>query len=483
MSAIVEAFRRIARDTPARPLIYLPGSARVITATTLAQMSADLAAALGALGIAPGSVVGTALGNRPSAIAAFLACAERGHPCLPIDGGTAPDQIAEIGRRLSASALLLATDEVVAGFRASRRIGDVRLAAADAAPSGPAYDAAVLKLTSGTTGVPRATLTSEAALVLDSRTLMDAMDIGPDDIQVAAIPISHAYGFGNLLVPLLLQGTAIVMREAFVPQRLPEDARQVGARVFPGVPFMFEFFTEHPPPDGWPPTLTTLLSAGARLRQTTVDRFRDTFGVKIHSFYGATETGGICYDAGPEVVTEGTVGPPLKSVTISLVPHDEAPAGGGRVLVSGPGVVTSYADGADPDLFVAGGFLTGDLGAFDAEGRLVLAGRVSPFVNVAGRKVQPGEVEQILRQVDGMRDVRVMGVADERRGELLVAFLVMHGPRPSVVELRRFCATRLASFKIPRVFVFLDEIPLTSRGKIDRAALDAAARAVSTGML
>jgi acyl-CoA synthetase (AMP-forming)/AMP-acid ligase II len=182
-------------------------------------------------------------------------------------------------------------------------------------------------------------------------------------------------------------------------------------------------------------------------------------------------------------VTEGTVGPPLKSVTISLVPHDEAPAGGGRVLVSGPGVVTSYADGADPDLFVAGGFLTGDLGAFDAEGRLVLAGRVSPFVNVAGRKVQPGEVEQILRQVDGMRDVRVMGVADERRGELLAAFLVMHGPRPSVVELRRFCATRLASFKIPRVFVFLDEIPLTSRGKIDRAALDAAARAVSTGML
>jgi long-chain acyl-CoA synthetase len=182
-------------------------------------------------------------------------------------------------------------------------------------------------------------------------------------------------------------------------------------------------------------------------------------------------------------VTEGTVGPPLKSVTISLVPHDEAPAGGGRVLVSGPGVVTSYADGADPDLFVAGGFLTGDLGAFDAEGRLVLAGRVSPFVNVAGRKVQPGEVEQILRQVAGLRDVRVMGVADERRGELLVAFLVMRGPRPSVVELRRFCATRLASFKIPRVFVFLDEIPLTSRGKIDRAALDAAARAVSTGML
>jgi acyl-CoA synthetase (AMP-forming)/AMP-acid ligase II len=113
----------------------------------------------------------------------------------------------------------------------------------------------------------------------------------------------------------------------------------------------------------------------------------------------------------------------------------------------------------------------------------VLSGRVSPFVNVAGRKDQPREVEQALREIEGLLDVRVMGVADQRRGELLVAFLVMRGARPSVVELRRFCATRLASFKIPRVFVFLDQIPLTGRGKTDRAALEAAARAASTGML
>jgi acyl-CoA synthetase (AMP-forming)/AMP-acid ligase II len=166
-----------------------------------------------------------------------------------------------------------------------------------------------------------------------------------------------------------------------------------------------------------------------------------------------------------------------------LVPHEDAPPGGGRVFVRGPAVATAYADGGDPDVFADGGFLTGDLGAFDAQGRLVLSGRVSPFVNVAGRKVQPAEVEQVLRELAGVVDVRVIGIADARRGEQLVAFLVMRTIPPSVVDLRRFCASRLASYKIPRLFLFPDSIPLTSRGKTDRAALHAAARTATTGML
>ena len=483
-SSIVDAFRRIARDQPARPLIYLPAAGRVLRASDLAALAAAIGAALDAARLAPGSVVGAALGNRPAAIAAFMACAERGHPFLPIDGGTATEEIAHIGVRLGASALMLMTAQPVPGFQTVHRIDpDVALAIADDPPVGPAHKASVLKLTSGTTGMPRATLTSEESLLSDTRALLGAMGIGADDFQIAAIPLSHAYGFGNLLLPVLLQGTAIVLREAFVPQRLSDDARAVGARVFPGVPFMFDFFGEHPPPDGWPPTLTTVLSAGARLTRTTVDRFRDAFGLKIHSFYGTTETGGICYDAGDDVVTEGTVGRPLDRVSLSLVSHEGAPPGGGRVLVRGPSVVASYVDGADPDVFVDGGFLTGDLGAFDSDGRLVLSGRVSPFVNVAGRKVQPGEVAHVLREIEGIADATVIGIADERRGEQLVAFLVAPAARPSVMELRQFCATRLASFKIPRVFVFLDEIPLTSRGKIDRAALESSARLASTGML
>ena len=131
----------------------------------------------------------------------------------------------------------------------------------------PAHSsAAVLKLTSGSTGLARAALTAESALVSDGITLAAAMDIRPSDVQIAAIPLSHSYALGNLVMPLLLQGTAMVLRDGFVPQRIPDDALTFEARHLPGVPYMFEHFATHPPAGGWPPSLTRLVSAGALLK-------------------------------------------------------------------------------------------------------------------------------------------------------------------------------------------------------------------------
>jgi len=104
----------------------------------------------------------------------------------------------------------------------------------------------------------------------------------------------------------------------------------------------------------------------------------------------------------------------------------------------------------------------------------VLTGRVSSFVNVAGRKVQPGEVEAVLREVEGVSDARVFGVPDDRRGEVLVACVVSVEPLDPLA-LRRYCTARLSAHKVPRAVLVLDEWPLTERGKLDRAALTAAA--------
>jgi long-chain acyl-CoA synthetase len=310
--------------------------------------------------------------------------------------------------------------------------------------------------------------------------------VGADDVQVAAIPLSHAYGIGNIVVPLFTQGTPIIMRDAFVPQRLPEDARRFGARVFPGVPFMFDHFVKNPPAGEWPAGLSNLMSAGAPLEAGVAERFRQRFGVKIRPFYGTSETGGITYDATDQTAVDGLVGTPLPDVTLELVAEEGAPDGGGRVLVRGPAVIESYVDNVDADSFVDGGFLTGDLGTINGLGELTLSGRVSSFVNVAGRKVQPDEVERVLRSREGIVDARVIGMADERRGEQLVACLVTSGERPSILALRQFCGSRLASHKIPRAFVFLPEIPLTERGKTDRLRLRALvsdALSGATGML
>jgi long-chain acyl-CoA synthetase len=475
-SEIVESFQRIVRDTPARPLIFLPASDTALTATDVLAAATAVCDQLDDAHINPRGLIVAALGNRPSYLATFLACRLRQQPLCPVDAGTTAAEIDAIATKLGACAVL--TSNASAGTTASLGM-TIAKPAIDPGDSrhGPAV---LLKLTSGSTGAPRATLTTEPVLTADSRILMSAMGVGADDTQMAAIPLSHAYGIGNLVVPLFTQGTALVLRDTFVPQRLPDDARRFRARVYPGVPFMFDHFVNNPPEGGWPGTLRNLLSAGAALDPNTAEQFRRRFGVKIHPFYGTSETGGITYDGSDNPAADGMVGTPLPGVSVELVAQDGAPDGGGRVLVRGPAVITSYADAVDAESFVDGGFLTGDLGVIDTAGQLTLSGRISSFVNVAGRKVQPDEVERVLRTLAGVTEARVLGVPDERRGEQLVAAMVMNGARPSVLTLRQFCGAQLASYKIPRAFVFLDAIPLTERGKIDRVRLrDMVCRAMS----
>jgi acyl-coenzyme A synthetase/AMP-(fatty) acid ligase len=127
--------------------------------------------------------------------------------------------------------------------------------------------------------------------------------------------------------------------------------------------------------------------------------------------------------------------------------------------------------------FVDGGFLTGDLGHFDERRQLILTGRVSPSVNVAGRKVDPGEVEACLVNMPGVAAAIVLGVACDARGQQLVAFVVRADASLTVMQVRTACAATLSPHKIPRRIEFLERLPLNERGKVDRAALQRLAAA------
>ncbi len=140
-----------------------------------------------------------------------------------------------------------------------------------------------------------------------------------------------------------------------------------------------------------------------------------------------------------------------------------------------------YADEHDSTSgFVDGGFLTGDLGRRDRDGRLVLTGRVSKLVNVAGRKVDPAEVERRLLELPGIADAHVLGMACDTRGQQVVAFLVRTNPSLTPIAIRQLCARTLSAHKIPRRFVFVDRMPVDARGKIDRRALQRLADLDST---
>jgi long-chain acyl-CoA synthetase len=463
MSELLTRFADVRRDDPKRPLIHLPGVGATLRADDIWDAHLRYADRLTRRGVAPGQLVVAALGNSAEVVALLAACRALDVALMPLDAGTTPAEVGGVAERFAAAAVV-DPDATTATEWTPRQYAS----------------AALLKLTSGSTGAPKAALTTEAQLIADASHIVRAMDIRPADTQIAAIPVSHSYGLGNLLVPLLMQGTPFVLRDSFVPHQLPADARRFSARVFPGVPFMFEYFLANTPADGWPSCLQQLISAGAPLSNATARAFHERFGVKIHSFYGATETGGIAYDDSDDPDTGGTIGRPLTGVTITLrrdgARETERQPDAGRIHVRSDAVASGYSDG-EHESFTDGGFLTGDYGAWDEGDRLMLLGRVSSFVNVAGRKVQPDEVEQVLRGMPGVADVRVIAAHDERRGQQIVACVVADGSGVTALGVRSFCAARLAPHKIPRRIVFVDAIPLTARGKTDRVALDDLVRA------
>jgi len=481
LSEIVERFERIRRDSPNRLLVHLPAAGVSVTAEDIWNASRLQRAQLEALGLGEGYLVISAAGNRPSVVPLLLACRGLGIALMPVDVGTPTTEIVALARRFGAATLILPRSTPGLETLGPATPFEDPLVAVTLAEAGVAPQiyrgAAVLKITSGSTGLPKATFTREEQLVADTVHITTAMGIGPEDCQIAAIPLSHAYGLGNLLMPLLLQGTPLVLRDAFIPQQLHSDATNYKARVFPGVPFMFAHFVNNPDAMTWPRVLETLVSAGAPLDPVMANTFARTFGVTLHSFYGTTEAGGISFDDSPDLDVAATVGRPLPGVTITLRPEEGGPIDGGRVHVAGSAVASGYAGQAPTDeAFTDGGFLTGDFGRFDAQQRLVLTGRASSFINVAGKKIQPEEVEQVLRSIQGIEDVRVLGVADAVRGQQVVACVVTRRDGMTAPEIRQFCAARLAAHKIPRTIVWMERIPLTERGKTDRAKLEAFVR-------
>ena len=341
MKAIVDRFASLRRGDPQRPLIHLPATNQTITAADLDVRCQQYQSLLACLGIEAGDLVLSASGNRSGTIPLLLACWTLGASVLPIDVGTPPAEILELAERFHASAVVVPASAV--GESSGPALDHELTVLSRVASPQPSYrGAALLKLTSGSTGLPKAVLTTEVQLLADTAQIVSAMGITAADVQLAAIPLSHAYGFGNLVMPLLLQGTPIVLRESFVPQQLSADARRYGARVFHGVPFMYQHFLAHPPVGGWPPTLTLLVSAGARLEAETVRDFHERFGLKIHSFYGTSEAGGIAFDGDDDLDDVPTVGRPITGVTIELRPDAGVPPGYGRIHVRSLAVSPGY---------------------------------------------------------------------------------------------------------------------------------------------
>lgn len=303
------------------------------------------------------------------------------------------------------------------------------------------------KLTSGTVAHPRALGFTAAQLLADCDHICETMGIRADDLNFGVIAFSHSYGFSNLIAPLLCRGIRLVVAPDALPGAMVSGLVASGASVFPAVPALFRGLLSVP---ALPESLRLCISAGAPLDPELGKEFHARFGRKIHTFYGASECGGICYDATEEVVGKpGFVGLPLSGVQIEMK-EDVSPS---RIRVH------SDAVGVE-----GGSFEPTDLLVLDADGFWIV-GREGEQINVAGKKVNPGEIERVIASAPGVREAVVCGVEDPARGHAICALVAGEGDSAA---LRRHCRSLLAPWKVPRRYTFVSEIPVNARGKVSR---------------
>lgn len=311
----------------------------------------------------------------------------------------------------------------------------------------------VIKLTSGSAGKPRALPFTDSQMLADGRHVCAGMRILPSDFNYALIPFGHSYGWGNLVIPLLAQGTAIVCGSTALPHVIAAEIAQFRPTVFPAVPALLRsLVTADVPPESLA-SLRTVISAGAPLDSTVARAFHSRFDRLIHNFYGSTETGGIAYDRTGTASLEGRgVGTPLPGVTVSLAVHR-------RVRVHSLAVFT--LGNRHP-----GTHLAADFGEFNASGELVLLGRAGRTIKIAGRRLNLSEIEHELRSLPGVRDAYALPHPD--RPEAVAAVVACDAQPPAWRDALR---ARLASWKVPRKLVALPSFPLTARGKTDTRKL------------
>lgn len=481
---LYESLRNTATNHPAKAAIV--AGDHVVTYAGLLQEVDRLAIKLKALGVTNGSTVAVLIPNSVEFVAATFAVFAVHGVAVPINTRFQSDEInyyletSQVGLILysetSTQALVgIASDIPRHLVQIGTSIDPARMPVVD---DGTAEDMSAIHMySSGSTGKPKRVTRTQANLRAEYEALAATVALTDHERILCTVPLYHAHGFCNcLLAALLSGGTLVIAQGEFKPREATRLIAEHGITIYPAVPFMFKMIGETFYPQN--PDLGTVrlfFSAGAPLPIDVAHNFANRFGAPVRQLYGSTETGAISidYDSGPGAPT--TVGKPLRGVQISIL--DES----GRLVVSGeigevairsPAMTRQYDGLAEmtAECFRDGYFLPGDLGSLDSEGRLSIRGRKKLLIVVAGNKVDPLDVETVIKTHPKVHDVVVIGQPHPNYGEMVKAVVVAE-PGVDHQEIISLCNLHLAEYKVPKVVEFRSEIPRSPLGKILRKYL------------
>jgi long-chain acyl-CoA synthetase len=439
-----------------------------------------------------GDSVGVLLLNSEKYIATMLAIWKAGKTAVPLNYLLPPGELAFIIKDSGMSGLVSSQffAQALAGIRPLFGDKGVIVMADDpgyatttaAVDAGPPRLPALYLYTSGTTGRPKGVVLTHENLLANVDSCQKAGEFDHRDSFLCLLPFFHTYAItGTFLLPLL-NGSKMVLVDRFQPVKVLSLIQEHKISAFLAIPSMYRVLAST---EGQfdVSSVRFPISGGEPLPLAVAETFEKRFGVPIFEGYGQTEAAPVVTLNTPGAQKPGTIGRALPGVEVAIWDDQNRvlPAGEiGEIMVRGRNVMHGYHRLPDETAkTITNGWLhTGDLGKLDADGFVTITGRKKDLIISAGENIYPREIEEVVAQHPNVKEVAVIGVRDDVRGEVPKAFVIAReNTTLDEKELRAFCRDKLANYKIPKYFEIVADLPRTPTGKVLKRMLPTTAAA------
>jgi len=344
-------------------------------------------------------------------------------------------------------------------------------------------DIAILQYTGGTTGFPKGVILTHQNLVANTsmcRQWLYKMEKGKEKM-LAVMPLFHVYGLMTVLVLSVMEVYKMILVPKFDASGLLKTIHKQKPTVFPGAPTIYIGLMNHPDISQYDlSSIKGAISGSAPLPVEVIEKFEEKTGGKIVEGYGLTETSPVTHVnfLWDNEIVKGSIGVPwpgTDAAIFSLESGDILPVGEvGELAIKGPQVMKGYWNNEEETNKVLkdGWLLTGDIAYMDEKGYFYIVDRKKDIIIAGGFNIYPREIEEVLYEHPAVMEASVVGVKDSYRGETVKAFIVLReGMTVTEEELNQFMRRKLASFKVPRIYEFREELPKTAVGKVLRRQL------------
>ncbi len=413
-------------------------------------------------GVQRGAIVAWLGHNSWDMIATLVACHRLGAVLLPLNWRLAASELAALLRHAGAGHLL-GTPEVEA--QALDVLARVRLTPGPAA--GVQAGDLLLVYTSGTTGEPKGALHTAAGLQANALAAVAAQGLTPQDRVLSVLPLFHVGGLCIQTLPALALGARVSLQPRFEPGAWFDAVAQWRPSTTLLVPAVMKALVEHPRWAAADLASLRFVNSGSQIVPRALIEAFHARGVPVAQVYGATETGPVSIALSPAeaLANVGKTGRPALGVQVRL-------GSDGEIQLKAPNLMRGYHRSPERGFDDEGWFHTGDLAVQHADGLFEVVGRSKELIISGGENIHPAEIEQIVAGLPGVADCAVVGLPDERWGEVpVLAVVAQPGTTVDAQALLAGLAGRLARFKLPRRVVIVDALPRTALGKVQRRAL------------